>query len=181
MKDSDPETKVLPDQDLVDNITKFEETEDIIRDFFLCLSTCNNVVISIEQREKKLKNLPKTPTGSKTPIDIFVNTMNKFTTSIKTSVMKKSNRPPKISEENSQIPTTTFPVEKNGEENESFKSSPNAKPARPVTLDLKNVSFQPVEDTSAFLNPSDVLYESESPDEVRDHKFIAKLLLIFLT
>merc|ERR1712130_13656 len=55
--EDDLETRVLPDEQLSRVMRRpFGGTNGIVRDFFLCLSCCNTVVISVEQRGKNVKN-----------------------------------------------------------------------------------------------------------------------------
>ena len=81
---------VLPDSELLSRIKNFDHMNEIIRDFFLCLSCCNSVVISVEQKNKNLKDVPQTPTGTRTPIDVFVSTVSRIGNSLSRSVQKRS-------------------------------------------------------------------------------------------
>ena len=181
----DLETKVLPDEDLLRVLTSFDTTDEKVRDFFLCLSCCNSVVISVEQRRKGVRNVPQTPTGTRTPIDLIVNTMSKISASIRTSVQRRSKKPEKpvtivstfkVNHSRSNGKILTIPdgaaVSPEIYENIAYDTSPIKpieKPNRPTTLDLNNatikaVTFNEVE-KGGFLSPGEVIYESESPDE----------------
>ena len=106
----------------------------------MCLSVCNSVVISVEQRRKGVKNLPQTPTGTRTPIDLIFNTMSRIGATIRTSVQRRSKKPEKA--QKPHINGINGHARANGNhamqieeihENSAFEISPT-KPNRPTTL-----------------------------------------------
>lgn len=185
-----PETNVFPDPELRLKLRSFSETDIEIRNFFLCLACCNSVVLTMEQRGKKIKDAPETP-KSRTPLDSFresFSTLGRKLKSVpkKMKIKKKSKSSQKSSDSPPEDLTTvnemaikpsTVHTEQilAGHDNPTF--TPDSPPARvlidksQLRLDLnlqagKNIKFADDEAAKTdFLVEKEVLYESESPDE----------------
>lgn len=161
----DPETTVVPDPELLTQLKSFEETDPTVRDFFLCLSCCNTVVLTMEQRMKRLKDVPETP-GSRTPLG----TVRHSFSTLGRKVKKGALRIRRFGKPKSGTPDSGLQaVEEATRDNPSFDPEERT----PVDRSCLRLNLSPVQapsnvkfaDESEYLKEKDVLYESESPDE----------------
>ena len=185
---------MLPDFAAERLITKYSEnSSNPVNQFLLCLACCNTVIISVEQQTKSVKNPPpQTPgngsngTPAQTPIgkmgSSILRGFKNFKSLTKIGSSSQRSSAKQIAQSNGHsnagfdasppkhVETITehLDIRKHSIEDEII--SPKSRPRSLVIdtkaslTDAKAISFT-IEEMDSFLEPGEVIYEAESPDE----------------